>query len=761
MRHGFFIFLSTLLFFGIGLLFGTNDRAVSDHHVAFVAPEGKLSLEGIVATVPEIKTVGKKETVSFVLSAQNFFRDGRRQNTEGKIQVFLHNPARAVHYGDRLRLRGTLESPKENRNPYAFDYAAYLSRSGIFKIFRGIGRFSVSRQIENRGNQFLLAANRLRIYFNNRIELLFPSPCRELASALTLGFRKNIPRDIQDAFIKTGTAHLIAISGLNISLVAGLFYFLMSILRIGRTFNLALTVVFIGFYTLLAGANMPVLRAGIMGTIMFLGFLLGQERNLKSAFFFSFLALLVWNPGALFQASFQLSFIAMASLIFILPKFEEFIWSGISGEDHFFLLGQTKWSCVLKALLRLRRSAFQTLLASFAVTIGMFPILIWYFNLFSVVGFLANVIAIPICTLAIASTLTLLLIDLIFPPLAQWLAVLPLAFYRLEIWLIDWFSKFPAGYFYVPKPHWLFFVFYYGCLAAWLLLANTAALLWVKRAFLIGVGLVTCIFLAWAFPARPVFTFFDLGKTTAFSVSFSNGANFLVDAGRSFPSDQAYWILRPFFMASGIQKLDGILLTRMDGWHAGGLRTLVHHVRIQRILIPPAGKSTAAWNKYISGEEFRRKKIETLSAGDQIRFGAGSEHYVEVLVASSKKIGALRIVDRESRMLYLTSNDRETFRTLSRVPNLDCEFVFLPHHEFDVSEDEKKFLKSVSPRFIIVNQQDRIDELRTQFPFVPNSKIIALGQSGAVKFTRLGNRWRSETFRRPFSSVQNRFALAA
>ncbi len=740
----FFIPLSLLLFFGIGTLFGTNDRAVSDCDIALNAPEGNVVLEGLVATVPETAVKGKKETVSFVLAAQNFFRKGSSQKIEGKVQVFLHNPARAIYFGDQLRLRGVLEVPKVNRNPYAFNYAGYLARNGIMRIFRGIGRFSVVRQTEGKGDVLFLHMNRFRTFLETRITQLFPSPYHELANALVLGFRKNIPRDIQDAFIKTGTAHLIAISGLNISLVGGLFYFLMSFLRVPRTFNLGLTVAFIALYTILAGASAPVLRAGIMGIVVLVGFLLGQERNLKSALFFSYFLLLACEPGDLFTASFQLSFVAMASLIFLLPRLEEMIHLQTLAAENFTPLVQGKSARLIKGLLRLRHSIYQTLLSSIAVTIGMFPILIWYFNLFSVVGFLANIIAIPVCNLAIALTFILLVVGVPFPSLACALNFPPLIFYRLELWLIGWFSKFPAGYFYVPKPNWFFFVVYYGSLIAWLFLLNWRKWFLLRRACPVVMSLATGVFLIGSFPARSSFTFFDLGKTEAAFISFSNGANCLINAGRHFPSDQAYWILRPFFMASGVHKLDGVLFTKVDGWHAGGFETLMHHVKIQKVLVRAGSQETSAWRKYLASGRFNKQRLHTILTGDRIQFGSANV-YIHILAASSDKILAFEMVDGKDKILYLASVGDETFQAISQFDD-HFNFVFLPHHEFNMSEREKAFLKKLAPSFIILNQRDRAEEFQTELKSLVNSNLLFLQDSGAVEFYRSHGFWSYRTF---------------
>ncbi|MBI3999399.1 MAG: ComEC/Rec2 family competence protein, partial [Candidatus Omnitrophica bacterium] len=750
-RKRFFAFLSILVFLVFGILFGINDRMVSERHISNVGFDGPLSLEGMVATAPETLIKGKKKTVSFVLKAHHFFRDGSYYETEGKVQVFLHNPQTSIHFGDWIRLRGRLESPRKSRNFHSFDYGEYLARNGITKIFRGIGRFSVTRQVKGRGSRIFSSINDFRMFLKERLASLFPAPHHELASALILGFRKNIPQEIQDAFIKTGTAHLLAISGLNISLVAGLFYFSLSFFQIPRACNLFLAIAFVVFYTVLAGANIPVLRAGIMGVVMLLGFLLGEERNLKSAFFFAFFVLLAMNPSALFSASFQLSFIAMASLIFLLPDLEKAVKSTTSEEgiESFLISNHPFMPRKIWALLL--RSTGQTFLASLAATIGMFPILIWYFNLFSLIGFLANVIAIPVCTIGIASTLILLLVDLVFSPLAHWLAFFPLAFFKFELWLIEYLAKVPVGYFYLPSPPWSFFLFYYGFLTAWLFLSARPRFARARFGCLFGIAMVVGVYLAGINFSTPRFVFFDLGKNDSAFFSFSNGANCLINTGRHFPNNQAYWILRPFLMASGIQKLDSLLLTQVNGWHAGGLAALREHVQFQKIWIPPGSGKIAAWNRYIE-KGMKRLKIDFLSEGDRIQFGSGSKSYVNVLAVSGKQILAFSVYEGTAKMLYIVSAKAETFKILSQISNPDYEFIFLPHHEFEMSEDEKMFLKRFPARFIILNQRGNVDHFRDELKTFVNAAILPIEQVGAVEFYQSQGKWVCKTFLNPSPS---------
>lgn len=783
-RSPSFITFAVAAFFAMGVLFGLNDRTVSDRHVALMGPQGSMALEGVVVSAPETTTKGKRQTVSFVLEAHHFYRHSFVYQTEGKVQVFLYNPGREIHFGDRLRIRGTLEDPKTSRNPYTFDYAGYLAAQGIFKVFRGIGHFSVIRQEKGHANPFLVAINRLRTHLKGRIETLLPARHSSIANALLLGFRKEIPHSVRDDYIRSGTAHVLAISGLNISLIGGLFYFAANFFRVPRSLRLIMTVLVILSYTALAGVQSPVLRAGIMGVVILVGFLFGQDRNIKSAFSFAFLIMLISDPSVLFQASFQLSFVAIASLIFLLPKLQDIMntnrieenengpletflirhpeaavqseaegsRSGFFGlrpqNDGRALVGRFK-ATMVRASYRVR----QVILASLAVTIGLFPLLIWYFHLFSVIGLVANLIVVPIAVWGIAATFILLAIDSVWSTLAMLLAFIPSALFEIELRLIKWFANIPLGYFFIPAPRPYFFLIYYGWLAAWMIPARVYSWFFkdesgyrifrqIRRALMVGLGLTSMVLLVGAPLQTSRLVIFDLGKTDAAFMSFSNGVSCFINTGRHFPSDQGYWVLRPFLMARGVRQLDHIVLTQVDAAHAGGFKTLLAHIPLKHVWLPGGSPSRkGGQEKYVNVAGHRDVNVQMVSEGDVIQLGSTPQTSIKVLAADRGKVLALLLEDADTRVLYLSSPGAKTFERLSELKGFEADVVFLSHHEDKVSEEEKGVLKQLKPRYVISNQRDRIPEFKAVFQMSLSSEILFIADLGAVEFERANGKW--------------------
>ena len=262
---------------------------------------------------------------------------------------------------------------------------------------------------------------------------------------------------------------------------------------------------------------------------------------------------------------------------------------------------------------------------------------------------------------------------------------------------------------------------------------------------LIGLVLAVAFFLMGSRPETSRFLFFDLGKADAAFVSFSNGARFLVNTGRHFPSDQSYWILKPYLMASGIENLDGLLVTKTDAAHAGGFKTLVHHVGVRNVWIP-FGSDEKKRDRYINPGFSKRVTVTSLSEGDRIEAGSDGEVYIQILAAHAGKIGAFLISDRDRKMLYISSAEERVFKALLSHTSLKYDVVFLPHHESGIFESEKMFLKGLSTRYLVFNQRDRLPEIRSEISSYWDGTVLLISELGAIEFSFRGEEITHQTF---------------
>ncbi len=354
-----------LAWFFLGVLYSYADHFQPPDAVErFSAGSEFVRVKGEVNSLPEIKIKGKKRTVSFVLDS----REVSRHSARGKVQVYLINPKISPGPGDFLSLYGKLEPPKSFSRD--FDYPEYLRSQGITAVFQGIGWRSVF--ILKKGHSSWIFRIREKIaetigrYAGGRDGAVF--------KALVLGTRAGLDSETKDIFFRSGTSHLLAISGLNIALVAGTFYLILIACGIERRMASFFGILFSFFQVGVAGMGYPVLRAGWMAGAGFLAIVLNRPRHSLNLFFLALLCVLLPDTRAAGNVSFQLSFLSVLSMIVFFPLWEEWKWKDF-------------WAVPL------------------AVTLGTFPVVLGHFGGISTVGWPANFFAVPLFHFTLLSVL--------------------------------------------------------------------------------------------------------------------------------------------------------------------------------------------------------------------------------------------------------------------------------------------------------------------------------------------------------------------
>ena len=228
------------------------------------------------------------------------------------VRVF---PNETYEYGERIRIRGKLVTPPENEE---FSYREYLARQGMHSY---MSRTEVTHLPGNGGNPVRRAIYVFRDKALENIYLIFPDPEASLLAGILLGVDTGLPKDLQQAFKDTGTAHIIAISGFNIAIIAGLFFTLFSRM-LGQTRGSIVAILGIALYTFLVGADAAVVRAAIMGGIALTVRQLGRRNDGLNALMLSAVIMSIFNPHIPWDVGFQLSFFATLGLILYAEPFQ-------------------------------------------------------------------------------------------------------------------------------------------------------------------------------------------------------------------------------------------------------------------------------------------------------------------------------------------------------------------------------------------------------------------------------------------------------
>ena len=636
-------------------------------------------LEGTVKTQPEIKQKGKKTTASFVLVSERLDYKYKTIPVWGDVQVFLHYPPLEVpEFGDRIVLFGKIQTPKAPLNFGQFDYKKYLASRHIYAIFDGYGSRSVKELKKSQSISLLRAVFRLREQMAEQIDRFFKADSAPLFKALILGMRKSIDPSLNEAFLKTGTSHLLAISGLNIAMVAGSIYLCLIALKLEQKLAAALSLLVSLFQVLIAGFGIPIQRAGCMAVFGFSALILERERDSLNIFFLAFLFLLLMDTASLDSISFQLSFLSVLSLILFL-KFLNQGW-----EEY-------------KSIENLANGA--------AVLLGTFPIVLYHFNIFSPVGILANLGAIPLFHLALLASILSLLLGWI--PLAG-LLVIKFAEGCLGLGLawIQFCARIPWGHFFLPHPSLYQIAGYYGSLLLFLFLRRTEdqkKYLSLARGAAAGLWLmVTVSFFRPAPSGGFQFTLFSAGKNELAHLEFPEKVHWLINTGRVFPSNQAEWILNPYLRAKGINRLSGILITDTYKKHWGGLKTVLGHFRTS-YLLHPAGLAPEIYRE-ISRRKVRARPLDSVG---RIRIRGGGDLFA--LSGAKKSATMIKVVYQNWNFLWIPKVNEEILARLkgSHLFSESVNVLILPSERFDQLIFEKLF-EMIDPDIATTPSEDPV-----------------------------------------------------
>lgn len=323
----------------------------------------------------------------------------------GNLLLFLDfSPeVEGLRYGDRLGIYANVFSTESAKNPHAFDYGRYLHFQNIhFQAFVKSG--SLVRLSSGNGNIVWQAAFHCRDRLLSLLHRHFPTQNEyAVASALLVGYKEDLSDELRAAYSATGSMHALAISGTHVGMLYAGLFFLLKRLRLrgrkGRMVETLFLVSAIWGFAFLTGATASVLRATVMFSTYLLGKAFFRRASVWNVLPASAFALLLYNPYFLFHAGFQLSYSAVAGIVFFYPRFYK----------------------LMPLLPKWGDGAVQILLLGVAAQLGTLPLSLYYFHQFPVYFWLAGWAVVFGGALYMAGGAALVLMDGLWPWLAEWL----------------------------------------------------------------------------------------------------------------------------------------------------------------------------------------------------------------------------------------------------------------------------------------------------------------------------------------------------
>ncbi|MCX6338722.1 MAG: DNA internalization-related competence protein ComEC/Rec2 [Candidatus Aureabacteria bacterium] len=637
--------------------------------------------------------------------------------------------------GDSLQLVGTLRRIRGATNPGQFDRRAFWHRRGIDYFLAVRGESQIVCIESGRARAIFRWTEWLRERLRRGLERGVPDgPERQIILAMILGYRENIGDEINRPFQLTNTMHILAISGLHV----GFFYLmvgaLLKLLRVPQRIAALITIPLIAAYAMLTGLAVPVLRASVMFIAFLAAPFLSRQRDATNSLGVAALILLALNPLQLFDAGFQLSFVAVLSILVLARPINSLflrVWpcGPLPGQ---LLVGRGE---------RLRwyfgKRVMVLCATSIATWVGMTPLIAYSFHIVTSLGLLGNMVVIPAGLAVVCLGFSGAFCSLISSPLAGLINWLNYCVVRLMFEAIALIARIPCSWRYVPPPGPFQFFSYYGAVAA------GGLFIWggwrKKERYLVLLAAAVLLILPFAFVREhPLLTivFLDVGQGDASYIKFPGGENLLIDGGPEAGVSAGRVIVRPFLQALGRARVDTVLLTHPHDDHIDGLFTVLQEFSVRRLVLTGTAPSSDNCRKLLGLAHAKGIRVYTVERGDRLARGDG----VSITVLNpgrnphsgaqsdlNNNSVALLTEYGEVKILLCADMEKEAEGELCRsgLP-LKADVLRIGHHG-GKSSCTDEFLRRVSPKLAILSAGEN-----NKFGHPSPEALARLRQAGCV-----------------------------
>ena len=520
----------------------------------------------------------------------------------GKVTVWLRDNAPVLRPGDVVAVRSHIEPLDSPRNPGVPDFNFVLATRGfvgsasasardVTVLARGKGSFVVGRLVTP-----------VRTYIFGVIDRVLPGDEGSLLVGLLLGGSQGLPKDVQEAFRDAGLLHILAVSGMNVSIVVGVLWVLLSVLGVRGWWRFWAGVVGVGFYVLLVGWSAAPMRAGLMACAVLLSAPTQRRVSPVATLCVAGILLLFIDPSMLFDIGAQLSFAATLGIALAVGPAELLARKAV----------RVRW---------LSRWVLPPMIVSFAATVATAPLLLHHFSRVQPMAFVTSTVVVPLVGLAMPLGIVVLLANLVSHWLASvfaqslWLVLFVLLKLTVFMGRLDWAIWEPGR---LPWL-WVGWAYLLGLLALKLnrsrVRTGFAALLLAGLSILTWQGVLRK-------PGNSA-TFLDPRQGDAILLEDSLGRRILVDAGVNGTG-----VLRDYLRSRGIHQLDAVVVTHPDNDHYGGLLDLPRRFRVRQLLVPTTESQDPDYQSLLTRLRARGTEVVVVGKGAQL---TGSGFQVDFL----------------------------------------------------------------------------------------------------------------------------------
>ena len=719
-------------------------------------PDKDISIKGTIIDVPEMSN----EKIRFTLD--RVYLEGEKIQGKARLVIIerfsgIDVPEYLFAPGDGISAIARLRKPNTFRNPGV--YSHNLNRDGIAAV-----GYIKQIQLTVKGRGEWASIHKKRQMLGRIIDNSLSAENASFLKAIITGLKKSISVEMRDSFGSTGLAHLLSISGTHFGLLAFIiFSFIKMIIRYlpiqlltrmtlyitPTQIAVLLTLPALALYALISGSSTPTIRSFIMVFIFMLALLLGRKGVWLNSLSIAALIILLRQPGALFELSFQLSFLAVLSIGYVLEK------KAAPGEqDH--------RSSAPPPIKRISNKIKTAMLITVAAVLGTAPLTALYFKQFPLISPITNLIVTPlvcfvILPLSFFTGFSALLFNMSTLP-ASGLTDIIIGF---TLKLVKIFSAFPYSNLHVHNPSFAVIIFYYLSLLS--LFKNNGQLQGKLKWRFLPFIFIICLYLIRPFLSGDNLsvTFLDVGQGEASLTELPDKRVMLLDGGMNDP-DMGRRVIAPYLWSRGIKSIDYMVLSHPHPDHYGGLVYVMDNFKIGEIWLN--GRSTFEAGSFFKKIMEKKIPFRILRRGDVLE-AEGYKIYVfhpydEFYADSSRGEFSnqnsdslvLKIETHGASILFTGDIETEAEENLVHLgKRLKSDIIKAPHHGGRTS-NSIEFIHTVNPEIAVFSTgrnnpfNHPHQQVLERYKNV-GTKIIRTDRQGAITISSTGNSYRVTTYR--------------
>ncbi len=675
-------------------------------------------------------------------------------SVNGKIVATVNGVVDDLRAGDAIQVFGQLSLPATARSRGDFNLRKFY-RSKRINAVVFVNQPEAIKRLPELDQAFPITHffDQTRDYFYGVFEDRLTTSNARLLSAILLGNRTLIARTQIDRFLTTGTMHLLAISGLHIGILCSLPLLLIRLGLFGERPILITLIGFVIFYCVLTGMRPPVVRATILIVLFCVAKLCHRKPLSVNSLSLAGIVVAVMNPTAIFQTGAQLSFLAVATLIFVNERFVAKSKPADSLERFLF-----RKRSIQKRLGDAVGFAFKTfVISSFSIWLMTLPLVTENFHVVSPIGIIANLLLMIPVWLTLQFGFALMIFGQV-PFLRD-------VFSSVNNFLlsniqsqVDFFHSIPGGHWwsYGLGTFWLS-LFYLAFIFFLLFGRIRLPLRWLVTLAMVWLALALSIpeFQSATKQKELVVTFIDVSHGTSVLIEYPNGKVVLYDAGSLNSSKMAADRISAVLWQKRIYDLDAVILSHADLDHYNSMLKLVHRFNIQQLLVSPfmfqevKNEPLRELQKLSESHHLPTQEITTqslLKCDPECRTIVLHPTANFVSKSDNAKSIVLLLEFGHTRILLTGDLELEGQQKLLGLTPIDCDVIMAPHHG-SLSSNHFSIAEWSSPEHVVIScAKEKVREAVVEDYEAFDASVYKTSDCGAIEFRSDGDNISVEVF---------------